>query len=196
MKYPFSTILLLGAFLYSTTSIFSQETDDNLLIPSVSAFTVGKGEVALNIFGGFSYDAQVFNLVSPPFRFLDADFNTTNFSIELWFKTDDNDGVLIGSGDTSANFWQVYIEDGKANFNFDTGGNVNAAASSENAVNDGKWHHLVAIRDGINSGKLYIDGKPVGTLTLGTSNSSIEAHTNVYIGRYDIENSYYFAGDN
>ncbi|MEM7511718.1 MAG: hypothetical protein AAF388_12355 [Bacteroidota bacterium] len=112
MKNCICLILLLSGILFS--SVFSQETDDNLLIPSVSAFTVGKGEMALNIFGGFSYDAQVFNLVSPPFRFLDADFNTTNLNLQTTLGVSANNNFNIGVDVNQVRTWESGNADNSA----------------------------------------------------------------------------------
>ncbi|MEM1391712.1 MAG: LamG-like jellyroll fold domain-containing protein [Cyanobacteria bacterium P01_H01_bin.150] len=120
-----------------------------------------------------------------------GNFREDPFSVELWFQTNDSNGSLIGSGDINSDFWQLYIEDGKAKFNFDTGANDNEAASSDSTVNDGKWHHLVAVRDG-NSRKLYLDGELVDSLTTTSDDFDIISDSIVFIGKSGDSN--YFTG--
>ena len=118
-----------------------------------------------------------------------GDFNTSNFTSELWFKTDSDSGTLIGAG-SSADFWRVYLEDGYAKFDFDTGGNASNPAISSEKVDDGEWHHIAAVRTANRSGSLYLDGNLVDT-TSYTKNSSIDVSSDVYIGNFTDGNDYF-----
>jgi hypothetical protein len=97
--------------------------------------------------------------------------NNDSFSIELWMKgvpttcTGLNPEVIIGRDDTVTNLhWWLGCEvTGKATFQLrDTPGGTVLPITGGPAINDGNWHHLVAVRDqvaGVN--RLYVDSTEV-----------------------------------
>jgi uncharacterized repeat protein (TIGR01451 family) len=106
-----------------------------------------------------------------------------SFSIELWMKgvpgqtcanfgggNDDND-VMIGRDDENTNlhWWLGCLgSTGQAHFRLqDINGNPNDQSNnltSPAAINDGNWHHIVAVRDAsVSTNRLYIDGAQVAS---------------------------------
>jgi hypothetical protein len=97
---------------------------------------------------------------------------TDSFSIELWVKSDQTDAdarqVFIGrnSGSTSLQWW-VGMENGNVLFKLN-GTDVNVptfTGATTGLLNDGGWHHVVAVRDetGVTDGTtdaiiVYVDG--------------------------------------
>lgn len=93
----------------------------------------------------------------------------SSFTLEIWMKsehaTSNNKGVLGTYGPTkpTLHFGLYHLEDGgKSNMLFTVPG-ANFEDSNKGRVNDGKWHHLVGVRDrkaGVI--RLYIDAKLIG----------------------------------
>lgn len=86
----------------------------------------------------------------------------TAMSVGCWFKVNQFTGgksfhTLIAKGDDS---WRI-AQDGSNNYlSFDTnntGGTLHSLKATTVAVNDGKWHHVIATFDGTTK-CLYIDG--------------------------------------
>ena len=94
--------------------------------------------------------------------------NPKNYSVEAWFKTTTtNGGKIIGLGasqtGTSGGYDRhVYMNnDGKVTFGVWTG--FTNTITSNTALNDGVWHHVVASQSTADGMKMYIDGALVGT---------------------------------
>lgn len=76
------------------------------------------------------------------------------------FSTDTNNGWAIQSSGAA----------GIVQFNLFSGGGNQAVTTSAQRIDDGKWHHIVAVRSGTTT-TLYIDGVATGTPgTGGTAN--------------------------
>jgi hypothetical protein len=105
---------------------------------------------------------------------LGGSFNWTgnaSFSIELWMKKDtpcsdltsSGNEVLVGRDSASTPLhWWVGIDcsaGGVPAFVLIDNGGTESIAIGTRLLADGKWHHIVAVRDGVN-GKtlLYVDG--------------------------------------
>ena len=94
--------------------------------------------------------------------------NPLNYSEEAWFKTTStNGGKIIGFGasqnGTSGNYDRhVYMSnDGTVTFGVWTG--FTNTITTPTALNDGKWHHVVATQSTTVGMALYIDGALAGT---------------------------------
>ncbi|MFI6575367.1 DNRLRE domain-containing protein [Nocardiopsis sp. NPDC050513] len=88
-------------------------------------------------------------------------------TVEAWFSTTQQ-GTVIGALDKPTDPDQrtqlVYVgNDGKLRAQFWTAGGV-APITTEQAVNDGQWHHVALTSDGT-SQTLYLDGEEVGSKT-------------------------------
>ncbi len=93
--------------------------------------------------------------------------NPTVYSVEAWFKTTtDRGGKIIGFGNSntglSSNYDRhVYMQDdGKLVFGTYTG--TTHTITTDDAFNDGTWHHVVASQSGTGM-KLYVDSVLTGT---------------------------------
>ncbi len=89
------------------------------------------------------------------------DFGTGPFSVSVWFKTTFAGGGvrLVSVRDVCLNdsFWEVDIAAGTFSACIDDAlGNLTCVASNA-VVNDGEWHHGVAVRDGVTL-SAYVDG--------------------------------------
>jgi hypothetical protein len=98
-----------------------------------------------------------------------------SFSIEFWINTTQGiagNKVFVGRDDPSTNlhWWVGVAPSGKVRFKLlDTTGNgitVNNDADGGDILNDGVWHHIVAVKDGTEDmNSIYIDGALVDSLS-------------------------------
>lgn len=93
--------------------------------------------------------------------------NPTTYSLEAWFKTSTTTGgKIIGFGDSatgnSGNYDRhVYMTDA-GNLTFGVWAGSEQSIRTEDAYNDGNWHHMVATQ-GSSGMVLYVDGQQAGT---------------------------------
>jgi hypothetical protein len=129
----------------------------------------GTATVAPTATGGKIGLAQQFNGSSTgidiPDNGTEYEFSkTSSFSIEAWLKTSSTATQIAVArnrqdyGDTVAR-WFVGTDAGKVMFGMRDNSSDYFEIQSENAINDGAWHHVVAVRDGA-AGKmtLIVDG--------------------------------------
>lgn len=126
-------------------------------------------------------------------------FKANNLSVNraIMFRVDDNT-----SGYTK-DFYQISLGDGNSGsagkivfeFTPSSDGNSRTKCISTARWDDNAWHHVVAVRDGSNQCKLYMDGNstPVATDTHSYSSTSIDATNEFKIG-YNGAGEY-FTGD-
>ena len=130
--------------------------------------------------------------------------NTDNFTIEFWMKkdvpvgsggTNDNE-VIIGRDDGSLHWWLgVQNTSGAIHFQMrkEIGGN-NWLIIEGPKVDDGKWHHIVAIRDGDSAENwLYVDGNDVNSIS-GAYSEGFESDANLNIGWLNLSAGYHYEG--
>jgi len=92
------------------------------------------------------------------------DFGSRDFSISGWFKTtyehdDPNGASLLDKYPQKGAPWTIRLQDdGKLRFLCDK------SIYSQLVVNDGRWHHFVAMRSG-STIQLYLDNELQGTAT-------------------------------
>ena len=124
-------------------------------------------------------------------------------SIEVVFKADDNHrGAMVGWGDLGTSNWGTFeIGASTSGYSDEFISYVNASAGSgytltmlgrdstdgSYKLNDGKYHHAVAIVDGVEN-TIYVDGEKVSTLSYQHGSATVEeflkqtSTTNVRIG--------------
>ncbi len=90
-----------------------------------------------------------------------------SFSQELWLRTSTTrGGKLMGFGDSrtgpSSQYDRQLWLDGAGRLRFGVNDGRLAVVASPTAVNDGRWHHVVATL-GARGATLYVDGKAVAT---------------------------------
>ncbi|NDK55864.1 T9SS type A sorting domain-containing protein [Pontibacter sp. BT213] len=91
--------------------------------------------------------------------------SNASFTIEFWVQTTASSGsnqVIMGrtATDTDMTWWIGLDKSGSAVFSFfDNQNKGTVIGNGESKLNDGKWHHIVVVRDGINErNKIYVDG--------------------------------------
>nr|WP_324611220.1 LamG-like jellyroll fold domain-containing protein [Streptomyces sp. WM4235] len=112
--------------------------------------------------------------------------SSTVLSVELWFKTDKPNGVLVGFqdnplGPTSPKVYNPVLavdSAGKLRGAFGKADGGLTPMTSTTAVTDNNWHHAAITSTGTGQA-LYLDGQPVGTLA-GPVNHSVKTFT--YLG--------------
>ena len=128
--------------------------------------------------------------------------SSDNITIEAWFKTSqtytDNAMIINDYDRTNVRGWQLSTDDTNqlAVYNIRIVGNYRYIYST-GLINDGIWHHAVAIIMGNGSDiDLYLDGVDQGSSTLvGTGVSQLYfGDGNVIIGRQSTPSERYFNG--
>ena len=119
------------------------------------AFATGK------VNGALAFDGISDRVTAPD----DPDFEWVNgdsFSLELWVKTPGCDNkVFFGKHSFDASWWLGCGVGGSLPVfslrDSEIGEGIRITATT--AINDGNWHHLVAMRDGVSKqNRLYVDG--------------------------------------
>jgi hypothetical protein len=127
-----------------------------------------------------------------------------DFTVALWLRTTSTtDSALIVQRDsTPVGYNGAYRLTMLANGNLDLtvyrledGGSQfgGALATASTPVNDGNWHHVVAIRQGTN-GAIYVDGVLAASAS-GSFVASLRSANVTYIGRNQRDNDQPFTGD-
>ena len=125
---------------------------------------------------------------------------TTDFTVEAWINTTNATGSsTIIQQRSPSGFNGEYIlglnSSGTAHFTIFGGSatqfTLNTPANARR-VNDGKWHHVAAVRSGLN-GYLYVDGSLVASAT-GSAIAPLDATIATYIGADVRGSSSYFNG--
>lgn len=104
-------------------------------------------------------------------------FGSGDFSYSAWIKINSldnstlsgNNGRIVGD-DANGNALKALVYEKGNKIAFwcrDTSGNT-IHALSDTTVNDDRWHHIVAVRQG-QAGLLFIDGRPVNSARAGPS---------------------------
>ncbi len=123
---------------------------------------------------------------------------STDFTLELWINTTassltgtnayEGNGLLWSDVGGSANdFVVAMLNNGLSFFT----GNPDVSVTSAVAINDGRWHHLVATRNQGATVEIFVDGVARGTTT--TNNNALNGNPSIMIGG-NVLDSRYFAG--
>ncbi|MGI9239837.1 MAG: LamG domain-containing protein, partial [Verrucomicrobiales bacterium] len=92
------------------------------------------------------------------------DFAGGSMSISSWFKVDKFDTnwqAVVAKGEGQA--WRLHRHSSGSQITFSGGANSPSAGP---VVNDGQWHHAVAVSDAGMEQRLYVDGKLVSTASI------------------------------
>lgn len=148
------------------------ETVKNDLNPEGAAAKSGQGTTvegkignALSLDGKACYVQKPYDLI---------DFADNSFTIEYWMNSSATAAYILHKGSISANktngdsgHWVgMELKNGELRFaiddNDEEGGKTQLGWSDGQSVFDGKWHHVVAVRDvAAKMLFLYVDGQPV-----------------------------------
>lgn len=121
-----------------------------------------------------------------------SDFNwnaASSFSIELWVKFTDiaTTGVFIGRDDatTDTHWWLGRTTEGKIMWYLRSNTNISVSITGNNAINDGNWHYVVAVRNGTeNKIYLYVDNvlQNAGGTTFNITGGNLSSTADLSIG--------------
>ncbi|MBC5994270.1 LamG-like jellyroll fold domain-containing protein [Pontibacter cellulosilyticus] len=124
----------------------------------------------------------------------------SDFTIELWMQVTGSAAtsrVMIGRNATDSRMiWWIGVDvNGYAVFELrDRQRNGFIMGHDGVKVNDGKWHHIVVVRDGrVRRNKLYVDGYAVGNFEFDY-NDNFESISPVNIGYLNLDNQYRYNG--
>jgi hypothetical protein len=97
-----------------------------------------------------------------------------SFTIELVMKTTDTVGVLLGTRITIKG-WRLEVVNGKLRFTINDLTNA-PTLDSDNAINDGQWHHVAVVRDATaGTISLWVDGGLAATPITDTTSVAFTA---------------------
>lgn len=122
---------------------------------------------------GIDVAAQYFDGTAGLEMLAQAEFvwnNQSEFTIELWLKAEPGqtcatrDEVTVGFGDEAIGGWSLgcAAENGRAQFWLADAWGNSLVLQSNRVITDGRWHHIVAQRDGVNDvNTLIVDGTDI-----------------------------------
>ncbi|GHA80322.1 PQQ-dependent sugar dehydrogenase [Pontibacter akesuensis] len=124
-----------------------------------------------------------------------------SFTISFWMRTDathaDN-AVIIGrnSTESSLHWWLGVTPQGFVNFNLlDINHQGVAIGGKGPKVNDGNWHHVIAMReDAAGRNRLYVDGVLVEEKAYDYANG-FTGQAPINVGYLNLNNGYHYAGN-
>lgn len=124
---------------------------------------------------------------------------TTDFTLEAWVNTTNAAAgeIIQQRSSTGYNGEYQFAVNANGTLSFSVfGGNASqfqfSSPIGSKYVNDGKWHHVAAVRSGVN-GIIYIDGSAVASAA-GTSAAPLDPTIATYIGFDQRGNSTFFGG--
>jgi len=166
------------------------------------------GTCPVQLADGKVYQAQIFDdagtgidvAASPAFDWT----RDASFSIEFWTKRDtpvggaggDDYEVIIGRHDAAGNLhWWVGLQyDGTAHFRLDDNSGESGVVTGP-AIDDGRWHHVAAVRDGTNGiSYLYVDGVQVGSVNKAYTDDFTSATAALNIGYLNVDGGHHYGG--
>ena len=89
-------LILSLCLLMAYPLLMAQERRKSYLVPSASAFSLGKNEVEVNVFGAYSYNFRAFNFTDAPYRYLDGEFDALNATVQVTYGISNNKNFNIG----------------------------------------------------------------------------------------------------
>ncbi len=115
--------------------------------------------------------------------------STASFSFECWIKTTTTAAMVALARNridytTAAAWWIGTNSNGYAAFELRDNGSNNSVLSGSKLLNDGQWHHIMAVRDNsVDQNRLYVDGVLEATASINYPNSFIADNpTEVNVG--------------
>jgi len=143
---------------------FDDEARDQ--ISSNDGTITGAQQVDGIVFNAYSFDGT--NDFIDVGNVSELNVGADDFTLSIWFRTTDTstdapvNRFLVGKGASGPIRYTLAViigsggNDGRVSINIDDDV-ASRAVTSATTVNDGEWHHVVAVRDGDNL-RLYIDG--------------------------------------
>lgn len=140
-------------------------------------------------------NAMAFDGVNDRLKVVGSDlgnFGTSNFTIEFWMKTSSSNSWIISKRNTAGHgyFFNIGHSQGQISYEIDQNGAnyIQTNTNSKVPVNDGRWHHIAVVREGVNN-KIYIDGevalnKNTSGITYISNSNSIDIGELYYYGTH------------
>ena len=127
--------------------------------------------------------------------------STDSFSIELWAKftnVSSRNKVMIGRDKEGGTHWWLGANQntGTVNWNMMATNGSGGAVTGTTAINNGQWHHIVAVRDeSADENRLYVDGV-LEDWEIYNYTAGFDADTTLGIGymAYHLNPDYYYDG--
>jgi hypothetical protein len=98
---------------------------------------------------------------------------SSNFTIEAWARVT-HDGNLAGLGNSASDNARLFVSGGTAQFLFAVASSQIVLVSGASSIVDGQWHHVAAVRNGTDSGQLYVDGTLDGSTVETLASTSLD----------------------
>ena len=122
-------------------------------------------------------------------------FAVTNISISAWIKTTATaNGIFMAADDANGvrRRWSFYVQaSGKISFLFWNPSYTIKSIVGTTAVNDGIWHHVMAVNNGTDL-KLYVDGVLDNSSSDGdTMNTNLFTYIHIGNSNYNGGNAYF-----
>jgi hypothetical protein len=119
-----------------------------------------------------------------------------NFTLELWINTTASSLTGANSYEGNGLIWSDVGGPGNdfamamlnSALSFFTG-NPDATVTGTTAINDGRWHHLVATRSQNGTAEIFVDGISQGVTT--TNNNLLDANPEIMIGGNVLDGRYF-----
>jgi hypothetical protein len=155
--------------------------------------------------GAFQFTAREEDEIRVPattdFDWLQED----DFSIGVWVKTNqdcEGNKVFVGRYRFGEGTWWVGCTPNENNpaaglavFRMRDNTSVPRQVNGTSAINDGRWHYIVGVRDGKNDNNLlYVDGRLENSSNLRTYAGNFINSQDVTFGGYDEPRDYYLEG--
>jgi lysophospholipase L1-like esterase len=126
-----------------------------------------------------------------------------DLSIEFWMKADSTNScsmntVMVGRIDDSIpmKWWVGCDKDGQAEFALYDRNGEGGTIRSRIGINDGKWHHIVAMRDANTmTNSLYVDGRYQGSLIVKNTSGFESSNAALNIGWLNSKSGHLFSGN-
>lgn len=114
-------------------------------------------------------------------------YGQADLSVSLWVKTTASSGTLAHWYVDSNNSFEFSLDGtGKSRFRLKAQGTLRQVTGAS-PIHDGKWHHLVAVRDYISDANndltLYLDGEVTGAPLTGVSLGNAGGATEFVVGQ-------------
>ena len=127
------------------------------------------------------------------------DFGTGDFSVEAWVKgTANAERTVAAKMATSGPYWVVTVSDdagfvGRVRARIFDGSVTRTAYGPTTRVDNGAWHHVVAVFDRDSGITVYVDG--VAATTAGAATGSVSNTAPFMLGNSNTPSFGFFAGD-
>jgi len=110
------------------------------------------------------------------------DFGLADFSVSVWIKTSASSGAYLGKRDVTVGVvtgFILYLSSSKPGFLVSNAAG-NTFVTGTTSVNDDEWHHVVGVRIGSTTHRIYLDGVLEAT-TSGTARN-VDNTVPFYVG--------------